>query len=116
MARLAALDETKRPLFRGIERADSISLDPHKWLYVPIDSGCLLFRDESPARAAFSFDRPITSRSMNRTGRGFRVLELRTGTVASIPCIKDLVNASLLRSATHRGRNRRGHGDGCIPG
>jgi glutamate/tyrosine decarboxylase-like PLP-dependent enzyme len=53
---LAAADETKRPLFRGLERADSVSLDPHKWLYVPIDSGCLLFRDESTARAAFSFD------------------------------------------------------------
>jgi aromatic-L-amino-acid decarboxylase len=53
---LAALDETKRPLFRGLERANSISLDPHKWLYVPIDSGCLLFRDEAQARAAFSFD------------------------------------------------------------
>jgi glutamate/tyrosine decarboxylase-like PLP-dependent enzyme len=53
---LAALAETKRPLFRGLERADSISLDPHKWLYVPIDSGCLLFRDEARARAAFSFE------------------------------------------------------------
>jgi glutamate/tyrosine decarboxylase-like PLP-dependent enzyme len=53
---LAALDETKRPLFRGIEKADSISLDPHKWLYVPIDSGCLLFRDEARARAAFAFE------------------------------------------------------------
>jgi glutamate/tyrosine decarboxylase-like PLP-dependent enzyme len=53
---LAALDETKRPLFRGLELADSISLDPHKWLYVPIDSGCLLFRDEARAHAAFSFD------------------------------------------------------------
>jgi len=53
---LAALDDTKRHLFRGLERADSISLDPHKWLYVPIDSGCLLFRDEARARAAFSFD------------------------------------------------------------
>jgi len=53
---LAALDETKRPLFRSLDRADSISLDPHKWLYVPIDSGCLLFRDQARARAAFSFD------------------------------------------------------------
>jgi glutamate/tyrosine decarboxylase-like PLP-dependent enzyme len=53
---LAALDKTKRPLFRGLERADSVSLDPHKWLYVPIDSGCLLFRDEACARAAFSFE------------------------------------------------------------
>jgi len=53
---LAALDDSKRHLFRGLERADSISLDPHKWLYVPIDSGCLLFRDEARARAAFSFE------------------------------------------------------------
>jgi glutamate/tyrosine decarboxylase-like PLP-dependent enzyme len=53
---LAALDEMKRPLFSGIERADSISLDPHKWLYVPIDSGCLLFRDEQAAHGAFNTD------------------------------------------------------------
>ena len=53
---LAALDETKRPLFAWLDQADSISLDPHKWLYVPIDSGCLLFRDEARARAAFSFE------------------------------------------------------------
>jgi glutamate/tyrosine decarboxylase-like PLP-dependent enzyme len=49
----AALDKTKRTLFAGLERADSVSLDPHKWLYVPLDCGCLLFRDEACARAAF---------------------------------------------------------------
>ena len=53
---LAALDQSKRQMFAGLDRADSISLDPHKWLYVPLDSGCLLFRDEARARAAFSFD------------------------------------------------------------
>lgn len=53
---LAASDETKRSLFRGLKRADSVSLDPHKWLYVPLDCGCLLFRDEARVRAAFSFD------------------------------------------------------------
>ncbi len=50
---LGALDERKRPLFAGLDLADSVSLDPHKWLYVPIDSGCLLFRNHIAARAAF---------------------------------------------------------------
>jgi glutamate/tyrosine decarboxylase-like PLP-dependent enzyme len=48
------LDERKSALFKGIERADSVSLDPHKWLYVPVDAGCLLFRDAAAARAAFN--------------------------------------------------------------
>jgi aromatic-L-amino-acid/L-tryptophan decarboxylase len=47
------LDERKKHLFSGLERADSLSLDPHKWLYVPVDAGCLLFRDDAAA-AAFS--------------------------------------------------------------
>src|SRR5215217_1362608 len=49
-----SLDERKKHLFAGLERADSVSLDPHKWLYVPVDAGCLLFRDADAARAAFS--------------------------------------------------------------
>jgi aromatic-L-amino-acid decarboxylase len=49
-----ALDETKRSLFAGIDLADSLSLDPHKWLYVPLDAGCILFRNEERHRAAFS--------------------------------------------------------------
>jgi aromatic-L-amino-acid decarboxylase len=50
---LGALDQTKRTRFEGIERADSVSLDPHKWLYAPVDCGCLLLRDENVARKAF---------------------------------------------------------------
>lgn len=48
------LDARKKQLFAGLDRADSVSLDPHKWLYVPVDAGCLLFRDEANARAAFN--------------------------------------------------------------
>lgn len=51
-----SLDQRKRPLFAGIHRADSVSLDAHKWLYVPIDAGCLLFRDRAVARAPFAAD------------------------------------------------------------
>ena len=49
-----AMDATKKDLFAGLERADSVSLDPHKWLYVPVDAGCLLFRDAATTAAAFS--------------------------------------------------------------
>jgi aromatic-L-amino-acid/L-tryptophan decarboxylase len=50
------LDERKQHLFTGLELADSVSLDPHKWLYVPVDAGCLLFRDDAAAKATFSTD------------------------------------------------------------
>lgn len=49
---LAAICARNR--FQGLEAADSISLDPHKWLYQPVDCGCLLYRDANAARAAFS--------------------------------------------------------------
>jgi len=41
--------------FQGLDLADSISLDPHKWLYQPIDCGCLLYRDVAAARRAFAY-------------------------------------------------------------
>lgn len=39
---------------RGLSLADSLSLDPHKWLYQPVDCGCALFKDAQAARDAFS--------------------------------------------------------------
>lgn len=51
---LAACAESKRALFDGLEEADSVSLDPHKWLYTPLGAGCLLFRDLAQAGAAYA--------------------------------------------------------------
>ncbi|KIN61129.1 L-2,4-diaminobutyrate decarboxylase [Sulfitobacter noctilucae] len=48
---LAALaDPEARPLFDGIERADSFIVDPHKWLFAPYDSCALVYRE--PLRGA----------------------------------------------------------------
>jgi glutamate/tyrosine decarboxylase-like PLP-dependent enzyme len=49
---LAALAAPEK--FQGLALADSLSLDAHKWLYQPIDCGCLLYRDPKTARETFS--------------------------------------------------------------
>jgi aromatic-L-amino-acid decarboxylase len=49
-----------RKLFDGMERADSVALDPHKWLYLPVDVGCVIYRDPEIARAAFAHEAEYT--------------------------------------------------------
>jgi glutamate/tyrosine decarboxylase-like PLP-dependent enzyme len=56
----AVLAESARKLFAGIEQADSIALDPHKWLYLPVDVGCVIYRDPQIARAAFAHEAEYT--------------------------------------------------------
>lgn len=51
---LAASSAAAAKALAGIARADSISLDPHKWLFAPLDVGCLLVRDERQLRQAFA--------------------------------------------------------------
>jgi len=50
----AALTPQGRELLRGLERADSLTLDPHKWLYCPMGVGCALVREVRYLEAAFS--------------------------------------------------------------
>jgi aromatic-L-amino-acid decarboxylase len=50
----AALTGRGRRLLAGIELADSITLDPHKWLYQPIECGCVLVREPGLLERAFA--------------------------------------------------------------
>jgi len=48
----ALLAPSVRPLFDGVERADSFIVDPHKWLFAPYDACALIYRDPALAVAA----------------------------------------------------------------
>ena len=50
----AVVTERGKRLLRGIERADSIGLDAHKWLFQPYEAGCLLVKDENTLKDAFA--------------------------------------------------------------
>ena len=90
----AVLTERGRAALDGIALADSITLDPHKWLYQPYECGCLLVRDGRALRHAFEIssdylrDADATRLEVNfadlglqltRTTRAFKLwLSLRT--------------------------------------
>jgi glutamate/tyrosine decarboxylase-like PLP-dependent enzyme len=53
---IAMLSPSLRGLFAGMERADSVAFDFHKWAQVPYDAGCIVVRDANAHRAAFARD------------------------------------------------------------
>ncbi len=53
-AGFAALLPERAAVLKGIERADSVTLDPHKWLFVPFECGCVLAREPRRLEEAFS--------------------------------------------------------------
>ncbi len=51
---VAVLADAIRPRLAGMERADSIALDLHKWMHMPFEAGCVLVRDAGAHRRAFA--------------------------------------------------------------
>jgi len=70
---------------RGLSLADSVAVDPHKWLYAPLEVGCALVRDPHALQAAFSYHPPYYHFGEEVTNffdcgpqnsRGFRALKV----------------------------------------
>ena len=80
----AALPDAPADL-RGLTQADSVAVDPHKWLYAPLEAGCVLVRDQEALRAAFAYHPPYYHFDEHATNyvdygpqnsRGFRALKV----------------------------------------
>ena len=63
---LAALSPTLRPLVAGMERADSLAFDLHKWGYLPYEIACVLVKDRAAHEGTFS----VTPSYLTDEGRG----------------------------------------------
>jgi len=87
---LAGLSPGLRPIVAGMEQADSLAFDLHKWMYLPYEVGCTLVRDQVAHRATFTvtpsylaaLDRgisaggfPFAERGV-QLSRGFRALKV----------------------------------------
>lgn len=51
---IAMLSETLKPQLKGIERADSVALDLHKWLHMPFEAGCVIIKDNNAHKNTFA--------------------------------------------------------------
>jgi glutamate/tyrosine decarboxylase-like PLP-dependent enzyme len=67
---VAALDPTLRARLTGMERADSLAFDLHKWMYVPYEAGCILVRDAAAHRATFTLTPGYLARASGGVAAG----------------------------------------------
>ena len=81
----AAMARSAPEEIRGLALADSLAIDPHKWLYAPLEAGCALVRDPEKHRTAFSYHPPYFHFGEEvrnfvdfgpQTSRGFRALKV----------------------------------------
>ena len=86
---LVAIAPQSAHLVRGLERADSVALDPHKWLHAPFEVGCVVVRDAAAHLASFSVAQEYLEKTPRglasadwlyeyglQTSRGFRALKV----------------------------------------
>jgi len=65
---VAILANNVKSQLAGLERADSVALDLHKWMHIPFEAGCVLVRSESAHREAFSLTPEYLAREVEAKG------------------------------------------------
>lgn len=66
------LSKKRKGLLRGLETADSVTLDPHKWFYAPLDAGAILVRDEARLTSSFGMMPSYLTDEMDTDGERYQ--------------------------------------------
>ena len=110
----AVVTEPGARLLRGIERADSIAIDPHKWFFQPYETGCLLVKDAGTLERAFAIQHDVLQDSVwgaNHPNQADRGLQLSRRDRALNPRLAGNRDVP----GQHRRRNRPGGAPGAQP-
>jgi len=101
------LCERGRALLRGLERADSISLDPHKWLFQSFECGCVLVRDTAQLKSAFQI-KPDYLRDVHRISAEFNPADYGVQLTRSFRALKVWLSLQTFGVAAFREAIARG--------
>lgn len=103
----AILSERGRSILRGLERADSISLDPHKWLFQSFECGCVLVRDMSVLKSAFQI-KPDYLRDVHREIEEVNLCDYGVQLTRSFRALKVWLSLEIFGLAAFRSAITRG--------
>ena len=98
---------------RGLALADSVAVDPHKWLYVPLEAGCALVRDRGAAARRSSIGRPTTTAEEEEDVIDY--YQLRPAELARLPRAESLAGSARGRPQGYRRMIARRHRAGAAP-
>jgi aromatic-L-amino-acid/L-tryptophan decarboxylase len=103
----AILSERGRAALSGLERADSISLDPHKWLFQSFECGCVLLRDVALLKSAFQI-KPDYLRDVHREAEEINFCDYGVQLTRSFRALKVWLSFEIFGLAAFRGAVARG--------
>ena len=103
----AVLSERGREMLHGLERADSISLDPHKWLFQSFECGCVLVRDAARLKSAFQI-KPDYLRDVHRSLEEFNPCDYGVQLTRSFRALKIWLSLQTFGVAAFRRAITRG--------